>query len=95
MTTKVAMTTVGAVVVGGSIYVVNVRDNVTAARTSQPDQAVYSLPAWALHGTQPEHWTEAWRQKELLADFDWAAGNTSETDDVEELIRQLHEAAGE
>ncbi len=94
MTTKMAMATMGAAIVGGSTYVVNVRDNVTAVRTSRPDQRVYILPAWTRHGTQPEHWTELWRQKELLADFDRAAGNTYETDDVDDLIGQLHAAAG-
>ncbi|MHB8684141.1 MAG: hypothetical protein ACYC9X_07450 [Dehalococcoidia bacterium] len=81
--------------VGGVTYKVNLgRSNAVTAATSY-NRPVYVLSAWVRHGTQPAHWTETWRRKELLADFDWVAGNTYETDDVEELIRQLHEAAGE
>lgn len=62
---------------------------------AKPGQAVYTLPTWPLHGTQPQYWTEAWRRKELLADLDLVADNICEADDMEEVIRQLHEAAGE
>ncbi len=58
-------------------------------------QQVYTLPSWTQHGAQPSFWAETWRRKEMLADWDLVAGNVFETDDIEEMIRQLHEAAGE
>ena len=81
--------------VGSATYKADItRANAVTADTRHHGP-VYVLSAWVRHGTQPSHWTETWRQKERLADFDWVAGNTYETDDVEELIRRLHEAAGE
>jgi hypothetical protein len=57
-----------------------------------PHQRVYALPFSMRHGTQPNYWTETWRQKEMLADLDILAGNVYETDDIDDLIRQLDEA---
>ena len=58
-----------------------------------PQQRVYAVPFSMRHGTQPNYWTETWRRKEMLADLDILAGNVYETDDINDLIRQLDEAA--
>ena len=65
----------------------------TAGFNAAPLQRVYALPFSMRHGTQPNYWTETWRQKEMLADLDILAGNVYETDDIDDLIRQLDEAA--
>jgi hypothetical protein len=66
--------------------------NVAAGNSPDPS-AVYSLPSRAEHGTQPQFWSEVWRRKEQLADWDSLVGNVFEADDVEDLIRTLHAAA--
>lgn len=58
-----------------------------------PQQRVYALPLSMRHGTQPNYWSEIWRRKEMLADLDILAGNVYETDDIDDLIRKLDEAA--
>lgn len=55
---------------------------------------VYVISSWLQHGTQPQYWSETWLRKEKLADWDFMAGNTFEAEDVEDMIRRLHEAAG-
>lgn len=57
-----------------------------------PQRQVYVLPASMRHGTQPSYWTETWRQKEMLADLDILASKVYQTDDIEDLIRDLDEA---
>ena len=64
-----------------------------AGSNAGPEQRVYALPSSMRHGTQPTYWTETWRRKEMLADLDILAGNVYETDDIDDLIRQLDEAA--
>jgi hypothetical protein len=93
--TKMILATAQTETVGTATYRVDVAHSNAVTAETLDNRPVYVLSAWRRHGTQPEHWTELWRRKELLADFDWVAGNTAEADDVEELIRQLHEAAGE
>ena len=65
-----------------------------SASNAGPQRRVYALPFSMRHGTQPSYWSEVWRRKEMLADLDLLAGNVYETDDVEDLIRQLDEAVG-
>jgi hypothetical protein len=66
--------------------------NVAAGNSPDPG-AVYCLPSRAEHGTQPQFWSEVWRRKEQLADWDRLVGNVFEADDVEDVIRKLHAAA--
>lgn len=71
-------------------YIVNVKDDYSAAAVNTVDQRpVYVLSSWTRHGTQPDYWTETWLQKEKLADWDEFIGNVYESDDVEEMIRLL------
>ena len=51
---------------------------------------VHTLPGWLRHGTQPSYWTETWLRKERLADWDRVAGTIYDTDDIEDVIRQLN-----
>ena len=64
-----------------------------AGSNAGAQQRVYAVPFSMRHGTQPNYWTETWRRKEMLADLDILAGNVYETDDINDLIRQLDEAA--
>ena len=63
----------------------------TTGSNAAPQQRVDALPFSMRHGTQPDYWTETWRRKEMLADLDILAGNVYDTDDIDDLIRQLDE----
>ncbi len=51
-----------------------------------------SLPTPA-HASQAYFWTPEWQQRERLADWDFLIGDEYKPDDVDDLIRHLHEAA--
>lgn len=86
--------TIGTMAAGMNAPVFRVREFTTAgaASDSTPRQ-VHVLPAWLRHGTQPSYWTETWLRKERLADWDRVAGTIYEAEDIEDVIRQLDEAA--
>lgn len=67
--------------------------NASGALSNEPPEHVYGLPEWKRHGTQPAYWSEMWHRKERLADWDRIAGTIHEVDDIEDLIRDLDEAA--
>jgi hypothetical protein len=67
----------------------------TAGNPPPHHGSIYSVPNWVTKRGHDSYWTEEWRQKELLADFDWIVGNVFEADDIDEMIRQLHEAVDE
>lgn len=94
---KRGKTTVGTArteITGGTTYTVPIGFSNAVAANTPPGRPIYALPAWTRHGTQPDHWSETWLRKEKLADWDFVVGNTLEADDVEVMIRHLHEAAG-
>ncbi len=86
--------TMGATQAGVTTAVYRSREIDTSgtAPAGAPRQ-VHILPAWLRHGTQPSYWTETWLRKERLADWDRVVGTVHEADDIEDVIRQLDEAA--
>lgn len=65
----------------------------TTGSNAGSERRVFAVPFSMRHGAQPNYWTETWRRKEMLADLDILAGNVYVTDDIDDLIRQLDEAA--
>jgi len=86
--------TIGVTQAGMTTPIYRVHERATAG-TAPPITArqIYVLPAWLRHGTQPNYWTETWLRKERLADWDRVAGTVYEADNIEDVIRQLDEAA--